>query len=89
MSGALPFPAVQWAGLMTLYNTSTLTLRRPDRVLPMLLKAALERSITRPLGKLPLSLTRTTTLLPLARLVTRTMAPKGSVIWAAVLALFW
>ena len=62
---------------------------RPDRVLPMLLKAALERSITRPLGKLPLSLTRTTTLLPLAILVTLTMAPKGSVMWAAVLAFFW
>ncbi len=52
----------------------------------MALKAALERSMMRPRGKLPLSFILTTTLLPLARLVTRTMAPKGNSMWAAVLA---
>ena len=67
------------------YNTSTLTLIRPDLVLPMVLKADRERSMIRPRLKAPRSLTLTTTLLPLAILVTLTREPKGNVIWAAVL----
>jgi hypothetical protein len=52
----------------------------------MAMAAAFDRSMILPATKGPRSLMRTTTLLPSARLVTVTKVPKGSFLWAAVMA---
>jgi len=57
----------------------------PDRTMPILPAAALDRSMIRPLTNGPRSLIRTMTDFPVREFVTFTLAPKGRLRCAAVI----
>ena len=80
------FAAVCWLAFVLgpIFSISSFTFVVPDPIIPSLIAAALERSISLPITKGPLSFTRTFTVFPFLRFVTLITVLNGSDLWAQV-----